>query len=51
MIPNCKGCIEELYIAHEFQEEGCDVVLENMGLKNIVTLLLLILKQENGLQG
>jgi hypothetical protein len=33
MIPNCKGCIEEIKTAQEFQEKGCNVILENMGVR------------------
>ena len=33
MIPNCRGCIKEMYEAYELQEKGFDVVLENMGVQ------------------
>jgi hypothetical protein len=31
MIPNCRGCKEELYSAFEYQELGMNVALEGMG--------------------
>lgn len=33
MIPNCKGCEEEMFQAYECQEDGYDVGLEGMGLR------------------
>ncbi|MCR4326992.1 MAG: hypothetical protein NUV46_00225 [Nanoarchaeota archaeon] len=30
-MPNCRGCAEEISLAYEFQEKGCNIILENMG--------------------
>jgi len=41
MIPNCKGCQEELSIAYEEQEKGNLIVLDGMGIREhcFVTML------------
>ena len=35
MIPNCKGCVEELYQAYEYQREGLHLAtsINNKGIE------------------
>lgn len=45
MIPNCKGCQEELNFAFECQEAGINIALEGMGERK--HCLLYFIEDEN----
>ena len=41
MIPNCLGCEYELLEAYEWQEKGYNVILEGMGKRRHLFLIVL----------
>jgi hypothetical protein len=41
MIPNCPGCNEELREAYEWQSKGYDVILDGMGERKHLFIIVL----------
>ena len=41
MIPNCNGCEYELLEAYEWQNRGCDIILDGMGERKHLFIIVL----------